>query len=245
MRRTIGYVPQETGVDRLRDRPREPAAPGARAGHGRPGPAGARRRAARARRHPDAADRIVKGYSGGMKRRLRHRARPRPPAAVLFLDEPTTGLDPEARVAMWVEVGGSPAGGADDLLTTHYLEEADQLADRLAIVSQGKIVVEGRPSELKASLPATLVHVELDDGERGRAGESIAAAGRDRRARSLEGRTSSPASRTAAGAPGDPRALDAARHRGRIGDRRRARRWTTSTSTTPAATSRPRTRGWR
>src|SRR6185312_14691045 len=110
----------------------------------------------------EAADRIARGYSGGMKRRLDiaiglvHRPR------VLFLDEPTTGLDPEARAAMWVEVERLAAQESlTILLTTHYLEEADRLAERVAIVSQGKIVVEGTPEELKANLRGELVTVEL------------------------------------------------------------------------------------
>src|SRR5213078_1012834 len=89
----------------------------------------------------DAAERTVDGYSGGMRRRLDialglvHRPR------VLFLDEPTTGLDPEARVSMWEEVGRLAAQESlTILLTTHYLEEADELTDRLAIVSRGKVV---------------------------------------------------------------------------------------------------------
>src|SRR2546421_90005 len=113
----------------------------------------------------DAANRVVKGYSGGMRRRLDialglvHRPR------VLFLDEPTTGLDPEARVAMWEEVSRlAQAESLTILLTTHYLEEADQLADRLAIVSQGKVVVEGTPTALKAGLRGDAVHVELENG---------------------------------------------------------------------------------
>jgi ABC-2 type transport system ATP-binding protein len=84
---------------------------------------------------------------------------------VLFLDEPTTGLDPEARVAMWAEVSRlAHMESLTILLTTHYLEEADQLADRLAIVSQGKVVVEGTPAELKARLSGDAVHVELENG---------------------------------------------------------------------------------
>jgi len=84
---------------------------------------------------------------------------------VLFLDEPTTGLDPEARVAMWSEVSRlAEAESLTILLTTHYLEEADQLADRLAIVSQGKVIVEGTPTELKHGLRGDAVHVELDNG---------------------------------------------------------------------------------
>jgi ABC-2 type transport system ATP-binding protein len=112
----------------------------------------------------DAADRVARGYSGGMKRRLDialglvHRPR------VLFLDEPTTGLDPEARAAMWVEVERlAVQENLTILLTTHYLEEADRLAERVAIVSRGKIVVEGTPEELKAGLHGESVTVELDD----------------------------------------------------------------------------------
>jgi ABC-2 type transport system ATP-binding protein len=113
----------------------------------------------------DAAERVVRGYSGGMKRRLDialglvHRP------SVLFLDEPTTGLDPEARAAMWVEVERLAAQESlTILLTTHYLEEADQLADRLAIVSRGQIVVEGTPAELKRGLHGESVTVEVRNG---------------------------------------------------------------------------------
>ena len=87
---------------------------------------------------------------------------------VLFLDEPTTGLDPEARAAMWEEVERLAAQESlTILLTTHYLEEADQLADRLAIVSRGKIVVEGTPEDLKRKLRGEAVTVELVDGAGG------------------------------------------------------------------------------
>jgi ABC-2 type transport system ATP-binding protein len=162
VRRAIGYVPQDSGVDQfgtgrenlmLQGRVQEMSG-----------------RDLRARVDElldlvgiaDAADRIVKTYSGGMRRRLDialglvHRPR------VLFLDEPTTGLDPEARVAMWAEVSRlAEAESLTILLTTHYLEEADQLANRLSIVSQGKIVVEGTPAELKAGLRGDAIHVEL------------------------------------------------------------------------------------
>ena len=114
----------------------------------------------------DAADRVARGYSGGMKRRLDiaiglvHRPR------VLFLDEPTTGLDPEARAAMWLEVERlAQQESLTILLTTHYLEEADRLAERVAIVSRGKIVVEGTPTALKADLRGELVTVDLADGD--------------------------------------------------------------------------------
>src|SRR6202042_1017677 len=92
----------------------------------------------------EAAGRLVKTYSGGMQRRLdvalglMHRPE------VLFLDEPTTGLDPESRAAMWQEISRLAAGdGLTVLLTTHYMEEADRLADRLAIVDHGRVVAEG------------------------------------------------------------------------------------------------------
>jgi ABC-2 type transport system ATP-binding protein len=137
----------------------------------------------------DAADRIVKTYSGGMRRRLDialglvHRPR------VLFLDEPTTGLDPEARVVMWDEVSRlAKAESLTILLTTHYLEEADQLADRLAIVSQGKVVVEGTPGELKAGLRGDAVHVEVENEVVAEAERVLAAVGAAPE-QVLEGRT--------------------------------------------------------
>jgi ABC-2 type transport system ATP-binding protein len=121
----------------------------------------------------DAADRLARGYSGGMKRRLDialglvHRP------SVLFLDEPTTGLDPEARALMWDELSRlASSESLTILLTTHYLEEADELADRIAIVSRGKVVVEGTPDELKAGLRGEAVSVRLADGHRERA-ESV------------------------------------------------------------------------
>jgi ABC-2 type transport system ATP-binding protein len=111
----------------------------------------------------DAADRFVRGYSGGMQRRLDVAlglvARPQ----VLFLDEPTTGLDPEVRVAMWEEISTlAREEGLTILLTTHYLEEADQLASQLAIVDRGEIVAEGSPEQLKAELRGDAINVELD-----------------------------------------------------------------------------------
>jgi ABC-2 type transport system ATP-binding protein len=110
----------------------------------------------------DAADRLARTYSGGMARKLDvaiglvHRPR------VLFLDEPTTGLDPQARAQMWAEI--ARLAGDDQmtvLLTTHYLDEADHLAHRLAIVDAGRIVVHGTPEELKSELRGDTVHVEL------------------------------------------------------------------------------------
>jgi ABC-2 type transport system ATP-binding protein len=122
----------------------------------------------------DAAGRIAKTYSGGMQRRLDvalglvHRPQ------VLFLDEPTTGLDPEARVELWREI--DRLAGEEQmtiLLTTHYLEEADRLASRLAIVDRGRIVVEGTPEQLKSELRGDTVQVELLDSANGDATASL------------------------------------------------------------------------
>ncbi len=115
----------------------------------------------------DAADRKVGGYSGGMKRRLDlalallHRPR------VLFLDEPTTGLDPQSRSALWDEVARlSREDGVTVFLTTQYLEEADALANRVGIIDHGTIVVEGTPDELKAEVGRSSVEIEPHDAAR-------------------------------------------------------------------------------
>jgi ABC-2 type transport system ATP-binding protein len=113
----------------------------------------------------EAAGRLVKTYSGGMQRRLdvalglMHRP------AVLFLDEPTTGLDPESRSAMWQEIARLAGGeGMTVLLTTHYLEEADRLASQLAIVDRGRVVASGTPDGLKGQLRGDVVQVALPAG---------------------------------------------------------------------------------
>ena len=114
----------------------------------------------------DAADRKVRGYSGGMKRRLDlalalvHHPR------ILFLDEPTTGLDPQSRADMWQEVARlAHEDGVTVFLTTQYLEEADVLADRIAIIDQGKIVARGTPDELKAEIGRPTLEVEPAEAE--------------------------------------------------------------------------------
>jgi ABC-2 type transport system ATP-binding protein len=110
----------------------------------------------------DAADRVARGYSGGMQRRLDIAMAMVHDPEVLFLDEPTTGLDPEVRADMWGEISRLARDhGKSVLLTTHYLEEADQLAARLAIVDRGKVVARGTPEELKRELRGDAVHVEL------------------------------------------------------------------------------------
>lgn len=100
----------------------------------------------------DAADRRIKGYSGGMKRRLDLASALVHRPDVLFLDEPTTGLDPASRLTVWDEVRRINEQGTTVFLTTQYLEEADQLCDRLAIIDDGRIVREGTPERLKAEL---------------------------------------------------------------------------------------------
>jgi ABC-2 type transport system ATP-binding protein len=108
----------------------------------------------------EAADRRIKGYSGGMKRRLDLASALMHEPEILFLDEPTTGLDPASRLTVWDEVRRINGRGTTVFLTTQYLEEADQLCDRLAIIDDGRIVREGTPADLKAQLRERL---GLDD----------------------------------------------------------------------------------
>jgi ABC-2 type transport system ATP-binding protein len=163
VRRTIGVVAQRSGVDRdLTGRENLKLQ-----GHLQ----GMRRRELSSRADEllerfglsEAARRVTRTYSGGMQRRLDiamglvHRPR------VLFLDEPTTGLDPEVRAAMWQEIERmKEEDGLTILLTTHYMDEADRLASSLAIVDRGRVVAEGSPGELKAGLHGDAVHVELE-----------------------------------------------------------------------------------
>jgi ABC-2 type transport system ATP-binding protein len=109
----------------------------------------------------EAADRRTKTYSGGMKRRLDLASALVHEPDVLFLDEPTTGLDPASRLAIWDEVRRINSGGATIFLTTQYMEEADQLCNRLAIIDNGKIVAEGTPEKLKAEMGHDVVSVSL------------------------------------------------------------------------------------
>jgi len=151
----------------------------------------------------EVAGRLVRTYSGGMQRRLDvalgliHRP------AVLFLDEPTTGLDPESRAAMWQEIARLAGGeGMTVLLTTHYLEEADRLASRLAIVDRGRVVTTGTPDELKGELRGDAVQVGLPAGadparvrrvlEALPAVRDVVIAGRDVSARSDDGAAAVP-----------------------------------------------------
>ena len=111
----------------------------------------------------DTADRLVRTYSGGQRRRLDIAAGLVVAPDLLFLDEPTTGLDPRGRNEVWSLVRALVAGGATVLLTTQYLDEADQLADRIAVIDHGRLVAEGTGSQLKASVGGGTLRVRLHD----------------------------------------------------------------------------------
>jgi ABC-2 type transport system ATP-binding protein len=111
----------------------------------------------------DAAERQVKKYSGGMRRRLDIAASILNTPDVLFLDEPTTGLDPRSRNQVWEIIRAVVAQGTTVLLTTQYLDEADRLAARIAVIDHGKVIAEGTPGELKSSVGAGTVHLRLRD----------------------------------------------------------------------------------
>ena len=111
----------------------------------------------------DAAERVVKTYSGGMRRRLDLAASLIVAPPVLFLDEPTTGLDPRGRSEVWDAVRALVAGGTTVLLTTQYLDEADQLADRIAVTDAGRVIADGTPAELKARIGGDRLEVVVRD----------------------------------------------------------------------------------
>ncbi|MFG2009903.1 ATP-binding cassette domain-containing protein [Micromonospora sp. NPDC048868] len=125
----------------------------------------------------DAADRQVKKYSGGMRRRIDIAASILNTPDLLFLDEPTTGLDPRSRNQVWEIVRAVVAHGTTVLLTTQYLDEADQLAGRIAVVDHGRVIAEGTPGELKSSVGSGTVHLRLrDPGRRPEAEKLLQAA---------------------------------------------------------------------
>ncbi|KOX23769.1 MULTISPECIES: ATP-binding cassette domain-containing protein [unclassified Streptomyces] len=121
----------------------------------------------------EAADRQIKNYSGGMRRRIDIAASILNTPDLLFLDEPTTGLDPRSRNQVWDIVRAVVAQGTTVLLTTQYLDEADQLASRVAVIDHGRVIAEGTKGELKASVGSGSVHVRLRDPERRREAERV------------------------------------------------------------------------
>ena len=214
VRQSIGVVGQKHGID--------PEATGIENLRLQGDLYGMSRREAKARAHEllerfglaDSARRIVRTYSGGMQRKLDVALGIMNRPEVLFLDEPTTGLDPEARADMWGEIEQlTGSDGISVLLTTHYLEEADRLASQLAIVDRGRIVAAGTPDELKSELHGDAIVVELEASVNGRALDAISAVegvtetaveGRMLRARADAGARAPPAVLAALDAAGVP-----------------------------------------
>ncbi len=135
----------------------------------------------------EAGDRVVRTYSGGMRRRLDLAAALVAQPPVIFLDEPTTGLDPRSRLDLWETIEGLVGEGATVLLTTQYLDEADRLADRIAVIDTGRVIADGTADELKDKVGGVRVEVHVTDpatGGAGRFGAGADVGGRaaDRRA---------------------------------------------------------------
>jgi ABC-2 type transport system ATP-binding protein len=124
----------------------------------------------------DAATRLVNTYSGGMRRRLDLGAALVAKPPVLFLDEPTTGLDPRSRLGLWETIEGQVAGGSTVLLTTQYLDEADHLADRIAVIDHGRLIAEGTGAELKDQVGGDRLEVRLTDQAQAETASSVLAA---------------------------------------------------------------------
>jgi ABC-2 type transport system ATP-binding protein len=111
----------------------------------------------------EAAKRPLENFSGGMRRRLDLAASLIAQPPLIFLDEPTTGLDPRTRIQMWETIRRLVTSGSTILLTTQYLDEADQLADRIAVIDHGRVVAEGTPETLKATVGVASLHLRLAD----------------------------------------------------------------------------------
>jgi oleandomycin transport system ATP-binding protein len=125
----------------------------------------------------DAAGRSVRTYSGGMRRRVDLAASLVGRPSVLFLDEPTTGLDPASRLALWELVGRTVEDGTSVLLTSQYLEEVDRLASRIAVIQHGSVIAEGAPAELKARVGGRVIAVRVPAAQVGRATAALSPMG--------------------------------------------------------------------
>jgi len=123
----------------------------------------------------EAADRTVRTYSGGMRRRLDLAASLVGRPSVLFLDEPTTGIDPQSRIDLWDVIRDLTAAGNTVLLTTQYLDEADQLADRIAVIDRGKLIAQGTGDELKAKMGGSVIELHVADEDRAKALDALRA----------------------------------------------------------------------
>lgn len=121
----------------------------------------------------DAAERPVRTYSGGMRRRLDLGASLVGHPKILFLDEPTTGLDPRTRLELWDIIRELVKGGTSILLTTQYLEEADELADHIAVIDRGKVIIEGTSDQLKSHLGGDVIELEIPPKQHAKAMETI------------------------------------------------------------------------
>jgi ABC-2 type transport system ATP-binding protein len=142
----------------------------------------------------EAADRTVRTYSGGMRRRLDLAASLIGRPEVLFLDEPTTGIDPRSRIDLWQLIKDLVHGGTTVLLTTQYLDEADSLADRLAVIDRGRLISEGTPDELKDRLGGSVIRLSVPDDQRTATMEALGATDADNpQLDELQGRITIPA----------------------------------------------------
>ncbi len=156
------------------------------------------------------ADRVVKGFSGGMRRRLDIAMSLVPRPQVLFLDEPTTGLDPRSRLAMWAVIDGLVDAGTTTVLTTQYLDEADRLADEIVVIDHGTAIARGATEQLKAQIGGDRVTITLvDQHDAGRAAYAVAHHTVSGSAFSHDGATLTVAVRAGAGTPEIVRDLDA------------------------------------
>ena len=135
----------------------------------------------------DAGDRSLKTYSGGMRRRLDLAAALVHKPPILFLDEPTTGLDPGSRLDLWAIIGDLVADGTTVLLTTQYLEEADRLADNIVVIDHGRVIAEGTATELKGRLGSTHIEVNVPLTEIERARTALTSVGSETQADTANG----------------------------------------------------------